>query len=188
MLKRILTLVIVVAAVGGGVWLFVHQGGSAQPSGQASTDVSALSPQRPVYDKRRTPPPGQREHYNMQYRFSLLYPDTLQALQYDETKGVSTITFQSDDKKTGFQIFITPYDKPQLDTERFALDEPSGVHDEPATTTVDGVQAVTFLGHNDVMGDTSEVWVIHGGFLYEITTYRDLGDWLTQILATWRFL
>jgi hypothetical protein len=37
---------------------------------------------------------------------------------------------------------------------------------------VDGTPAKSFIGYNDQMGATREVWFIHGGYLYEITTYR----------------
>ena len=37
------------------------------------------------------------------------------------------------------------------------------------------------------MGDTREVWFIHGGFLYEVTTYKQLDSWLAPIMQTWQF-
>ena len=55
-------------------------------------------------------------------------------------------------------------------------------------TMIDGVPAKSFFGYNDAMGDTREVWLIHGGFLYEVTTYKSLDDWLTLILQTWKFI
>ena len=54
-------------------------------------------------------------------------------------------------------------------------------------TLVGGVPAKSFFGYNDAMGDTLEVWLIHGGFLYEVTTYKPLDAWLTPILQTWKF-
>jgi hypothetical protein len=45
------------------------------------------------------------------------------------------------------------------------------------------VPAKSFFGHNDAMGDTREVWLVHGGFLYEVTTYEPLDAWLTPYLA-----
>jgi hypothetical protein len=32
-----------------------------------------------------------------------------------------------------------------------------------------------------------EIWFIHGGFLYEVTTYKQLDSWLTPIMQTWQF-
>ena len=54
--------------------------------------------------------------------------------------------------------------------------------------TIDGTPAKSFFGYNDQMGDTREVWFIHGGYLYEVTTYKPLDTWLTPILQTWKFL
>ena len=42
------------------------------------------------------------------------------------------------------------------------MDEPSGVYKEPREVIVDGVCATAFFGNNDIMGDTQEVWFIHG--------------------------
>ena len=53
---------------------------------------------------------------------------------------------------------------------------------------VDGMPAKSFFGYNDQMGDTREVWFIHGGFLYEVTTYKPLDTWLTAILQSWKFI
>ena len=53
-------------------------------------------------------------------------------------------------------------------------------------TTVDGVQAVRFHGQDAQIGDTYEVWFIKDGFLYEVTTYKQLEPWLDQILSIGR--
>jgi hypothetical protein len=44
-----------------------------------------------------------------------------------------------------------------------------------------------FFGSNSVMGDTREIWFIHGSFLYEVTTYKELDSWLAPIMQTWQF-
>jgi hypothetical protein len=44
-----------------------------------------------------------------------------------------------------------------------------------------------FYGNNSIMGDTREIWFIHGGFLYEVTTYKQLDSWLAPIMQTWQF-
>jgi hypothetical protein len=45
-----------------------------------------------------------------------------------------------------------------------------------------------FYGNNAIMGDTREVWFIHSGLLYEVTTYKQLDSWLGQIMQTWTFI
>ena len=72
--------------------------------------------------------------------------------------------------------------------EQFKTDDPSGVMKDAQDITIDGTPAKSFFGYNDQMGDTREVWFIHGGYLYEVTTYKPLDTWLTPILQTWKFL
>jgi hypothetical protein len=47
---------------------------------------------------------------------------------------------------------------------------------------------IEFFSHAPRLDDTREVWFIHGGFLYEITTYKELDAWLLPILHSWQFL
>jgi hypothetical protein len=44
-----------------------------------------------------------------------------------------------------------------------------------------------FYGSNSVMGDTREIWLIHAGLLYEVTTYKQLDSWLAPMLQTRQF-
>ena len=44
-----------------------------------------------------------------------------------------------------------------------------------------------FFSKNGLMGDTREVWFTHGGYLYEVTTYKELDPWLSGIMASWKF-
>ncbi len=76
----------------------------------------------------------------------------------------------------------------QVSAERFRLDESSGVIKQPTDIIIDQVRATMFFGSNSAMGDTREVWFVHNGYLFEVTTYKDLDAWLSQIMATWQFL
>ena len=58
----------------------------------------------------------------------------------------------------------------------------------PTDILVDDARGTMFFGKNGIMGDTREVWFIHGGFLYEVTTYKELDTWLGGIMRTWKFI
>jgi hypothetical protein len=131
---------------------------------------------------------GYNEYLNTDYKFSLFYPQEMSFQQRDEGKGAKSVAFMDAEGTKGFQIFIVPYSDTTITTERFKMDEPSGVLQEPVNTLVDGVKATAFYGRNDVMGDTHEVWFIRGGFLYEVATYKELEPWLSEIMQTWKFL
>jgi hypothetical protein len=90
--------------------------------------------------------------------------------------------------RSHFQIFVQPYEESSITAEQFRTDDPSSVMEDVSTMTIDGVPAKTFFGYNDQMGSTSEAWFIHGGLLYEVTTYQISADWPQDILQTWQFL
>ena len=69
---------------------------------------------------------------------------------------------------------LTPYNNSQITDAQFKLDEPSGVKIDPTDVTVDGASGIEFLSSAPRLNDTREVWFIHGGFLYEVPTYKEL--------------
>ncbi len=136
----------------------------------------------------RTPPQSNLEYHNNTYHFSLFYPQGLVKVEYAESNGGHTITFEKQSGGYGFQIYIVKYRDTTISKERFRLDVPSGVMQNPTDVFIDGVRGTMFLSTNSVMGDTREVWFIRGGYLYEVTTYRELDNWLAQIMKTWVFV
>ncbi len=96
-------------------------------------------------------PSDTREYRNAHYGFALSYPKDLVLKEYDEGKGVRTITFEDPDTAYGFQIFVKPYGQQQLNTEVFKIDESSGVMKDPKPIVIAGAQGTEFFGHNDEM-------------------------------------
>jgi len=136
----------------------------------------------------RTPPSGFKEYHQVTYHFSLFYPQELSVKEYKEPGTAMTITFYDAENEKGFQIFIVPYGEKQIAEQRFKLDIPSGVMHEPIEVTIDGVRAVAFFSTDAILGDTREVWFINHGFLFEVTTYKELDEWLAHLMTTWKFI
>ncbi|MFH1170803.1 MAG: hypothetical protein V1704_04560 [Candidatus Vogelbacteria bacterium] len=139
-----------------------------------------------------TPPTAQisettRLYKNLLFRFSLTYPKDLEVKEYDDGSSASTITFEDEVGKNGFQIFIVPYTESQITPQQFKKDVPSGVMREPTDIIIGGIRATMFYSQDIIKNETREVWFIKNGFLYEITTYAPLDNWLAQILSTWQF-
>jgi len=133
-------------------------------------------------------PKNMRQYANAAYHFSISYPDTLTLTEYKEANGAITDTFMNADNSQSFEIYVTPYGGTQIDQTRFKLDEPSGRYVDPQQVVIDGAQATLFTGYNPIMGDTREVWFIHGGYLYEVATYKDLDAWLGGVMQNFKFL
>jgi hypothetical protein len=155
--------------------------GFATPA--SSTEVVAATLRGP-----RTAPAGTKEYRNTHYRFALFYPKNLEVREYDEGEGARTITFQDVRTAEGFQIFVVPYTASQVSMQRFKMDEPSGVMRDPQNLNIDGAFATMFLGKNDLLGDTREVWFIRGGYLFEVTAPLSLDNWLGNSMLSWIFI
>ena len=204
-MRASLSSIIVVAlllAAGGGLALSLSNGWffhppAASPVGDnvlatpgfgaptsAGTGTIAAEP----LGAHRVPPAGLSEYYSAQYRFSLFYPEKLEVKEYDEGGGASTITFQNVAAAQGFQIFVVPYHDPQVSEERFHTDVPSGVRKGVQNITIDGVAGASFYSTNLSLGETAEMWFIHGGYLFEVTTPKPLAGGLADIMQTWEFI
>ena len=125
---------------------------------------------------------------NNPYHFSFYYPPNLRVRSYNESGDALTVTLQDPATNEGFEVYVTPYTGTQITETRFKLDEPSGIIRERSDVMIDGVRATMFFGNNAIMGDTREVWFIHGDYLYEVATYKQLDTWLAQIMETWQFI
>ena len=130
-----------------------------------------------------------KEYHNKQFGFSVSYPQDLPPKEYTTPDpNELTVAFQAEQGGEGFQIYIAPVDGNKITQERFLRDEASGVRKDPHDTAVDGVEALAFHGFDAAIGQTSEVWFIKDGFLYEVSSYKELEPWFTEILKTWRFI
>jgi|SRR6185295_12003934 len=135
-----------------------------------------------------TTPAGYVSYTSTKYQYSLSYPPYLHIKEYEESGGAHTVIFQDPDTNAGFQIYVVPFSGTHISKARFLLDESSGVMINPTDIMIDGTRATMFFGKNSIMGETREVWFIHGGYLYEVTTYKELDSWLAGILGTFHFL
>jgi hypothetical protein len=108
--------------------------------------------------------------------------------EYNETGGAFTVTFQDVGADQEFQVYVTPYSGTEITDAQFKLDLPSGVKKDPTDVTVDGARGIEFFSNAPRLNDTREAWFIHGGLLYEVTTYKELDAWLQPILHSWQFI
>jgi hypothetical protein len=170
---------LVITTFVGTVWYFSRSENETNSVIQKSDSLSS-----PL----RIPPAGWKEYRNASYAISFFYPEGLSMKEFKETGSAMTITFEDVAGGKEFQVFISPYANVEITTERFQLDVPSGVKKEEADMMVDGVRGTKFFSQDKLLGDTREIWFVYNGFLYEVTTHKELDAWMTGILATWRFI
>jgi hypothetical protein len=150
-------------------------------AGDASTSASIAS-------GHAQPPPSSKEYQNARFHFSLYYPDHLTVSEDPVGADSLVVLFKDAATQEGFEIFVTAYDQPKITEQRFLTDEPSGDMNDPIYITVAGAPATQFLSTNPTMGASREIWFLHGGILYEVTTPQPLDSWLLSIMETWQFI
>lgn len=133
-------------------------------------------------------PEGWMPFESVELGFSLWHPQEL-GTNIVRNGPARTVVLEDAAGNAGIQIFVVPYPDTVITENRFKMDVPSGVIRNMQQTVVAGVNAVTFESTDQSLGNTFEVWMIFEGYLYEITTYSDLRQWVTEsLLPTWRFI
>ena len=191
MRTAVLSAVALVAAGAGG-YALLHRGVASSGGNLSAAVAVGAAPSgthitSELISSTSTPPAGYLEYRNEKYGFLFYHSPQAVVKEYDEGGGAMTITEENLQKVRGFQVFIVPYAEPTISEERFKRDVPSGVRTDVENTSVDGVRAVTFRSRDAVLGPTREIWVLRGGYLYEITTFQGVGNWFGPIISSFRF-
>lgn len=136
----------------------------------------------------RVPPAGWKEYRNAAYAISFFYPEELVMKEFKEIGSAMTVTFEDEAGGKEFQMFVVPYLRDDITPERFQMDVPSGVREKETDIEVAAARGKQFYSQDARLGETYEIWFIHNGFLYEVTTHKELDIWIKNILATLIFL
>jgi hypothetical protein len=179
----------------GGAWVWIlyvwyaecwQWRPGAADAGRAGNECSPLRHYTPQTASHAAE--GQHEYYNEHYHFALFYPSNLTVSNFDEGGGAMSLSFQNVEAGQGFQIFVVPYNASQVTPAQFKKDEPSGVRQGAHDVMIDGATAASFYSTDTALGETAEIWFIHGGYLFEVTTLKPLAAWLSEIMSTWQFI
>ena len=148
-----------------------NQGDAGAPAGGESADISET-------------------YISPDYGFSFKYPKGFNATELSDDLG-DTVLVQGAEEKSGFQVYITPFDEAEPLTGARILQDlpPSEVIDPKDVLIGEGkaINAVIFLSTNPSFGKTREVWFIREGFLYQVTTYEGQDNMIGPILETLKF-
>lgn len=178
-MKKTILLIMVVAAIVGTV-IFLKSGPSDAPSDKPEPSVSASIKAAGAINN------GLNSSYSHpDGTFSFKHPENVKVSATSSEEG--EILTAEVDADSGFQAFIMPFDESgPMTPERIQADLPDAVINEPAKVSVGGEEALSFYGLADI-GETYEVWAVHGGKLYQFMTPKNDKDWLEKILETWEW-
>lgn len=129
-------------------------------------------------------------YFHKKYNFTFEYPSTFKTSNFIEGDG-EQIQFQSD-KGDWFQIYVTSWDEGNIITpERIKKDLPNIIIKEPQQVILGpkqkegiGPRALIFFSKDGSIGDTREIWFVHNGSLYQISTHKSFDIEIGKILST----
>lgn len=140
------------------------------------------------------------------YLFSFKYPKDFNATSFEDGEG-DMVLVQSKDSKSGFQMYITPFDEPgPITTKRVKKDLPDIMIEDPQQIELrisanektnqreSRIPALIFFSQSESLGRTREVWFLWpedpklaGNYLYQVTAPAESDKELSKIMATFKF-
>ncbi len=104
----------------------------------------------------------------------------------DLPDGARRVTAEGQGPKQGFEITISDYDESgPITAERIKKDIPDlVVKNHENIKIAGGVEAFSFFGHDDGLGETFEVWFSAQGKLYQVVTWAEYKKELLNILQS----
>ncbi len=124
------------------------------------------------------------------YGFTLEYPRDLATSSLQEIEETMTYLFEGADAKSGFQIFVSPFDEEgPVTKERIHQDLPDLEVQNllEVIVTKQKIHATVFDSKDKDGALTKEVWLVQGGYLYQVTAPREYEKALIEIFALWNF-
>lgn len=123
--------------------------------------------------------------------FTLELPEVFSAgiFEEEESGAAGETTLIRGPDAAELQIYATAFDEEgPLTPERIHKDLPTISVVAPQQVVLHGgMTALAFLGENEALGKTQEVWFVHDGFLYQLTTTAPMGEEIAKIIGSMRF-
>jgi hypothetical protein len=162
------------------------------PNKNGSTDI--FSNESKMWDAsplEKTSKYKYTENYtNPVRRFSFNHPKEF-AVTSILSDGIEIVLIQNADKKIGVQIVISPFLGEDLDItpEIIRTDIPEMKIDAAKELIIaPSRKGLSFESDNPAFGgQSSEIWFVFKGNLYQLSTYYEFKDFLQGLFATWKF-
>src|SRR3989344_1186592 len=160
---KIFAAIIVVILAGGVVYYFAKNQNLALRTWNLEFWQSSnnQAPSSDIPSSNNQAPSSNNQYKNDQFGFSFGYPE-------------------------GFNI--SAFDEPgPITKERILKDIPDMVISNEKEILVGGERALSFTSKDELGGETREIWIARGGYLYQITGYKNFEKELLEIMGTWKF-
>ncbi|PJE69041.1 hypothetical protein COU96_01905, partial [Candidatus Shapirobacteria bacterium CG10_big_fil_rev_8_21_14_0_10_38_14] len=175
-IPKIALIILAIALLFGAIYFVVSNKKSPQ-SEEVSNNINeyqSVSGNEQTFTIAQSEDGENNIYTDSQYKFSFEYPKNFTATKFQEGEEGDTILVQEKESKKSFQIFISPFDEPgPLTKERVKQDLPDLIINNPEQRVLkNGAVALVFFSEESSIGETREIWFVHNGYLYQISTYK----------------
>ena len=192
---KIFAAIIVVILAGGVVYYFAKNQNLALRTWNLEFWQSSnnQAPSSDIPSSNNQAPSSNNQYKNDQFGFSFGYPEGFNISDFDDGGGKIILVKNvgssvSNNSDNGFQIFIAAFDEPgPITKERILKDIPDMVISNEKEILVGGERALSFTSKDELGGETRGIWIARGGYLYQITGYKNFEKELLEIMGTWKF-
>jgi len=185
--KKLLIIIAIIIVLGGAIFYIVFNKNSLQQTpGETENEIPG---QEKTFNITPSDNAENSIYTDSQYKFSFEYPKDFTVTKFQEGEDGDTILVQEKESKKSFQVFIAFFDEPgPLTKERVLEDLPDLIIKNPEQRILkNGEPALIFFSEEPSLGETREIWFVHNGYLYQISTYTTLDSLVAKILETWKF-
>ena len=193
-MKKAVIIVVILAVLGVGAYYYNSRLGSLDdstaqnqaPTTDSNSPTGGASPQAVAAISKYQ----YTEAYSSdKYGFSFKYPVKF-SVNPMSASGSDAFLVQDIPDKIGVQIVITPQTGNISLSESFLRANLPNlkIGDSKEVKLADGSTAISFSSDNPAFpGGSREIWFMHGGYLYQLSTYATQGDFLDGLFATLSF-
>lgn len=181
-LPYFIAILILIVAAGAFVW-----------SKRKKTEISSNSEKTIFQNPSLTSRPQKTSETSFSYThplfgFTFSLNEKFSTGTFTEGEGEMLLVKLEGEQNRQTQIYVTEFsEKGPLTAQKISQDLPGMVMENPIDVMVDGEPAVAFISKSDSGEKTREVWLVHSGHLYQISSLTTSEKMASDILTSWKW-
>jgi hypothetical protein len=178
----ILIFIILALAAGAFVW------------NKSKKEDSTSNPEKTIFQNpKSTSQPQKNKETSFSYThplfgFTFSLPEKFSTGTFPEGEGEMLMVKLTGEQNRQTQIYVTDFGEPgPLTAQRISKDLPDMAVEQPVDILVNGEQAVAFVSTSGAGEKTREVWFVHAGHLYQISSILQSEKMASDMLSSWKW-
>ena len=133
--------------------------------------------------------PGSNSSYTHPlFGFTFSLPEKFSTGTFPEGEGEMLMVKLTGEQNRQTQIYVTDFsEQGPITAQRISKDLPDMAVEQPVDILVNGERAVAFVSTSGAGEKTREVWLVHAGHLYQISSTLQNEKMVSDMLSSWKW-